>query len=182
MRRLQNLILFVLFVSLSFSSCECRKEAPPVPQQDSSSSTGSKRALATIAVTPRLGATAAPSPQAAEPTATVVAALPTDFPKEIPIYKDATLMKVNGMANKAHNVIFSARDSVANVRTFYYKQFQDQGFEVKQEFDRGEHAFATFKKGDLLINVTIANDQRSPGQQIIAIMYEREEPLPFDEF
>jgi len=40
----------------------------------------------------------------------------------------------------------------------------------------------SFKKGDMVANVTIAEDPKNPGQQILAVMYEQEKPLDFDEF
>ena len=34
----------------------------------------------------------------------------------------------------------------------------------------------------MIANVTVAEDARKPGQQVIAIMYEEQKPLDFDEF
>ncbi|HYD48713.1 MAG TPA: hypothetical protein VEB21_10215 [Terriglobales bacterium] len=181
MRRLQWLVGLSLLVGLSFSSCECRKEAPPRPA-DSESNAGFKLTMAVPAVTPQRTLAVATPTSGPEPSPTFLSELPKDFPSEVPVYEGANLMQAQPMANDAQNVLFSVKDNVANVRAFYHKKMTDQGFEMTQEFDRGNHAFATFKKGDLLVNVTVAEDARNPGQQVIAVMYEREKPLPFEEF
>lgn len=176
---MRKLILLLMALVVSMSSCECRKEPPPmaVDQALQTPNIGSKLG------TPSGKVRRTPRPtRPPEPTATRPSAVPTDFPSEVPIFEGSTLMKADAMANNAHNVIFSVQDSVANVTTFYRDKLTKEGFEITQEVTRGEHSFATYKKGDLLVNVTIANDARSPGQQIIAIMYETEKPLPFDEF
>jgi len=119
---------------------------------------------------------------AAEPTATVLAALPSDFPTEIPVYEGANLVSTHSMANDARNVLFTVSDPVPVVSRFYRNKLESQGFEVTQQSDRGIHTFTTYKKGDLLINLTVANDDRNPGHQLISVMYEHVKPLPFDEF
>jgi hypothetical protein len=53
---------------------------------------------------------------------------------------------------------------------------------VTQQFQRPDHAFFTFQKGDLIANLTVAPDVNDSTKQVIAIMYEHQQPLEFDEF
>lgn len=178
MRPLRIVVLTLFVLVFSMSACECRKENPsPAAKELATPDLGSKLG------SPVAKKSSTPKPtKEAKPTETPPANLPANFPKEIPVIEGSTLMKTSPMANDAQNVIFSVADSVSNVSDTYRNKLQAQGFEITQKIEREGHTFFTFKKGDLLVNVTIADDQRSPGQQIIAVMYETEKPLPFDEF
>jgi hypothetical protein len=56
------------------------------------------------------------------------------------------------------------------------------GWQMTQQVQRSTHAFISFKKGAMIANLTVAEDVQNPGKQVIAIMYEEEKPLDFDEF
>jgi hypothetical protein len=92
------------------------------------------------------------------------------------------LEQVHDLPNNAHNVIFRAEGSVEDINRFYHEKLSAAGWNVTQQFARPNHAFMTYKKGNLIANVTIAEDARDPSRRVIAIMYEEEQPLPFEEF
>ena len=121
-------------------------------------------------------------PQVAEASPAPAVDLPTDFPADVPVFKDATVSQVQNLANNAHNVVFRTAAPVGDVYAFYEKQLTDRGWDVTQQVQRDAHAFISFRKGDLITNITIAEDPHTPGKQVIAIMYEQEQPLEFDEF
>lgn len=180
-RALKLLLSVALALVASLSSCECRKEPPPL-QPNAIKEPDTKSKLDDAAGKLRRPTRTPKDTPAPEPTATPPSSVPADFPSEVPVPEGSTLMKAMPMANEAHNVIFSVRDSVKNVTSFYENKLKAEGFQQTQQIPGANRSFATYKKGELLVNVTIVDDERSPGQQIIAIMYEREKALPFDEF
>jgi hypothetical protein len=123
-----------------------------------------------------------PEPEPEEEVAAEAPPLPDDFPKDIPLVEDAEIAQVQDLANDAHNVIFVTAKPVAEIATFYRQKMEDSGWKVTQDSVRGNHAFVGFKRGDMIANLQVAEDPRYPGKRLIAIMYEEEKPLPFDEF
>src|SRR5262249_48866261 len=120
--------------------------------------------------------------QIAEAIPTPPAEVPKDFPQDVPIFKDASLAAVQDLANDAHNVVFQTNSPVPDVYKFYQERMTKSGWQVTQQFQRAEHAVLSFKKGNMIANLTVAQDARNPGKQVIAIMYEEQKPLDFDEF
>jgi hypothetical protein len=123
-----------------------------------------------------------PAQVAVASTPTAAMAMPDDFPKDVPIFKGAALTQVQPLANNAHNVIFTTSAPVADVSSFYEQQMTGGGWKVTQQFARPSNAFMSFQKGNMIANLTVAEDPNTPGQQVIAIMYEEQKPLEFDEF
>ena len=192
MRRLTFAGTGLLLGAVLFSSCTCRNQNPPVPttapaevpERKSGFQAGAANASPTAtgaarATTPAVTPTAASTP-ATTPTGEPVA-LPSNFPADVPVFKDAEVSQVQSLANDANNVLFSTTGKVDEVFSFYQDKMAKSGFKVTQQSSRPNHAFATFQKGSLIANVTIAEDVRNPGTQIIAIMYEEEKPLAWDE-
>lgn len=179
----------ILLSAVLFSSCTCHKqlEAPSTFEEPPSGFHAAQpkvtphvQAQAPIPtrplpVTPQQLVQAGPSP-------TPPAGVPDDFPKDLPIYKDATVAAVQDLANNAHNVVFSTAAPVADVYRFYQDKMLHGGWKVTQQFERPNHSFATFEKGNMKANLTITEDVTNPGKQVIAIMYEEQKPLDFDEF
>ena len=95
---------------------------------------------------------------------------------------EATVTQVQPLANNAHNVIFTTSGQVAEVYGFYEQQMTSGGWKVTQQFARPSNAFISFQKGNMVANLTVAEDPNTPGQQVIAIMYEEQKPLEFEEF
>ena len=175
----------ILLSAALFTSCTCLKEVTP-PSSTFEAPPSGFHASGTK-ITPRVmeiakaTPVAAPTPaQVAEPKPT--ANMPSDFPPDVPVYKDASLSEVQDLANSAHNVIFRTADPIPNVYHFYEDQMRKNGWQVTQQVQRSTHAFISFKKGDMIANLTVAEDVQNPGKQVIAIMYEQQKPLDFEEF
>lgn len=183
MKHLERWIVAGLCLGLTMSSCTCERALPPAPEPPAAlpeRGTG----LTMPSPSPQVAkATPTPETQRAEETPSPPAvALPEDFPADVPIYAGARLEQVHDLPNNAHNVIFRAEGSVEDINRFYHEKLSAAGWNVTQQFARPNHAFMTYKKGNLIANVTIAEDARDPSRRVIAIMYEEEQPLPFEEF
>jgi len=179
-------VVAMLLAAMVFSSCDCNESDPPLegeaafPERQVDFGVEKKdgaKPTATVAATEPPAAPTEP-----EPTREIDYRIPDDFPADIPMYKDAELTQIQPLANNAHNIVFSTADSVPNVHKFYNDEMTEKGWEITQQFERSGHAFTTFKKGETLMNLTIAEDAINPGKQVIAIMYEDVAPLQFDEF
>jgi len=177
----------IILTALLFSSCTCQEAleqpAPQIPPERGGGFQTSEKKN-----TPAQHAQAATPTKAAEqvagaqPSPTVAVQMPPDFPADVPVFKDAALSQVQNLANDARNVIFRTTATVDNVASFYQDTMTKGGWKVSQQFTRGNHAFMTFQKGEMLANVTIAEDVRHPGQQIIAIMYEHQKAVEGGDF
>ncbi|GIW44470.1 MAG: hypothetical protein KatS3mg077_1752 [Candidatus Binatia bacterium] len=184
MRGMEKWLVAGLALAMSMSSCTCERALPPVPEPPHSGFAEREGAVVT-ASPPAQVAKATPTPKverAAESPTPAAVSLPEDFPADVPIYAGAKLEQVHDLPNNAHNVIFRAEGSVEDINRFYHEKLSQAGWNVTQQFARPNHAFMTYKKGNLIANVTIAEDARDPNQRVIAIMYEEEQPLPFEEF
>jgi hypothetical protein len=178
----------LLVAATLFSSCTCHKDVSESGPHAFNAAPPGFRAGANA--TPQARVQVQPATPAPQPTVPQVAAaspaplvdLPSDFPQDVPVYKDAAVTQVQNLANNAHNVIFRTTAPVAEVYTFYEKKMTDAGWDITQQIQRGSHAFMSFKKGDLITNLTVAEDPQNPDRKVIAIMYEQEKPLDFDEF
>jgi hypothetical protein len=171
-----------LLMGMTMSSCTCQKAVAPPPTTDPQAFKERDGGLPKKSPE-KQAAAATPTPQVQQQVAEQPPAeLPDDFPSDVPVYAGAKVEQVQDLPNNAHNVIFRTSGPVNEVTRFYHEQLSKKGFNVTQQFERPNHAFMTYRKGSLLANITIAEDSRSPGQQVIAIMYEEEQPLPFDEF
>lgn len=176
-----------------FSSCTCHQEVSQPPTlQEAERPTGFHASGPKF--TPQVQEqVAAPTPTGkapgfmaqfapGAPTPTPPSDVPANWPKEVPIFKDAALAQIQNLANDAHNVIFTTSAPVSEVSSFYRDKMKAEGWKVSEEFERPKHAFMKFEKGDMVANVTVVEDVSHPGKQAIAIMYERVQPLPFNEF
>ena len=171
-----------------FSSCTCHKQVAAPPESSFEAPSGFHASGAKLTPLPHVVAApvtpvVTPAQVAqAKPTPTAPAAVPADFPSDVPIFKDAALAQIQDLANNGHNVIFTTPSAMPAVTGFYQDSMAKAGFKVTQQFQRPDHAFFTFQKGDLIANVTVAPDANDPNKRIIAIMYEHQQPLEFDEF
>lgn len=183
MRSVPHAIVAFLLATMAVSSCECKKD--PAPTEDPvfpERKVGFHVDKLIPSPKAQLDPHEREAPEvAAEPTAEIPG-LPDDFPSEVPLFEGSTLSQVQGLANDAKNVVLVTEAPVSQVYRFYHDEMTGKGWHITQDFERDSHAFTTFKKGDLLMNLTIAEDGNNPGKKIIAIMYEYMQPLPFDEF
>ena len=175
----------VLLSAALFTSCTCHKDLPP----SSSTFPDAPPRSDWAKITPHAQVIVRATPVPVQPTPAQVAEpkptpgnLPADFPSDVPVYKDASLSDVQSLANDAHNVIFKTDGSIPDVYHFYDNQMRKNGWEVTQQLQRSTHAFLSFKKGNMIANLTVAPDVQNPGKQVIAIMYEQQQPLDFEEF
>jgi hypothetical protein len=185
MRHVKGAAIAVLMGAAMFNSCTCEKAvAPPVTTTLKEPPSGfhaeepnktPRQKVQVPTVTP-----APPQALAAAATPTVKMEVPQDFP--VPVFEGAAVAQVQSLANDAHNVIFRTSAPASDLYNFYQDKLTNDGWKVTQQFQHSEHAFLSFKKGDTVANVTIAADPQAPGQQILAVMYEQEKPLDFDEF
>ncbi|HEX7407579.1 MAG TPA: hypothetical protein VF515_08020 [Candidatus Binatia bacterium] len=192
MRYVMVAVSGVLLGAAVFSSCTCHQQVgqPPDSFQEPPSgfhASGQKITpqmrveVPTATPAARVAATQ-PELARAAATPTPPAEVPADFPKDVPIYKDAALARVQDLANNAHNVIFTTAAPVAEVFSFYQGKMTGAGWKIAEQFSRSGHAYMKFEKGSMVANLTVAEDVQNPGKQIIAIMYEEVQPLPFDDF
>ena len=187
MKRLSP-FLAVAALTLTFSSCTCSSttpEAPPPPQARPGGFGMLKPTERQAPDIPR-GVVTPKEVEAREaptlPTAAVEAKLPDDFPTDIPVFDGAKVAAVQKLANNANNVIFTADDADApKVFDFYKKDMEHEGWKTEQEFQGPENSFLSFKKDGMITNVSVTKDPKS-GKRVIAVMYYKEEPLPFPEF
>jgi hypothetical protein len=186
MRYIGSVASGVLLSAALFTSCTCHKEVTPPPSSTFKEppsgfhASGAKITPHAVQVVKATPAAAPTQPQVAE--AKPPPGMPSDFPPDVPLYKDASLAEVQDLANSAHNVIFRTADTIPNVFRFYQDQMAKNGWQMTQQVQRSTHAFISFKKGAMVANLTVAEDVQNPGKQVIAIMYEEEKPLDFDEF
>lgn len=185
MWKVRYLFIAAACVAMSLSSCECQcqKSGPPELSQDS------QAPAFDAAKPPVMARGVVPTPAAepeVEPLDQAVAEppppLPDDFPEDIPVLEDAEVAQVQDLPNNAHNVIFMTDKPVAGIANFYRQKLEGGGWKMTQSTQRGNHAFVAFKRGNMIANIQVAEDARYPGKRVVAIMYEEEQPLPFDEF
>lgn len=185
----QHLIVFLLG-SLAFSSCTCRQDMPEVPKavkrpsgfSASLPTKGSPQApgALTTPVPPTPSTPQTPSTPATSPTIGEIA-LPENFPSDVPVFKGAKPFAVQTLAGDARNVLFHTDGAAPEVFNFYQDQMRQQGWNPSQQYQTKEQSFLSFKKGKMITNMTISKDPRT-GKQIVAIMYQEEQDLPFPEF
>jgi len=185
MRNVRYFFIAAACVAMSLSSCECQchKGGGPDLSQEPKGGDFSGGKLPVMAE----GVKPTPAKKKEKPTPEQVVAatpppLPDDFPKDIPVLDDAQVAQVQQLPNDAHNVIFTTDKPISNITGFYRKQLEDAGWKLTQNAERSNQAFVSFKRGNMIANIQIAEDARVPGKRVVAIMYEEEKPLPFEEF
>ncbi len=178
MWNVRYLVIAAACIGMSLSSCECEKSSPPEVSDESKGTKfegGKPPGMAEV--------TKSSAKEPEEPIAqTTPPALPDDFPKDIPVLEGAEVAQVQNLPNNAHNVIFMTDKPVPGITNFYRKKLEDAGWKLTQNAERANHAFVSFKRGKMIAHVQVAEDSRHPGKRVVAIMYEEEKPLPFEEF
>jgi hypothetical protein len=185
MRHIKGVATAALLSAVMFNSCTCQKDVAPLPTTSMKEpAPGFHASEPNKTPQQKVQAPTVPPVQpqqvAAAPTPTVPVEVPKDFP--VPVFEGASVAQVQSLANDAHNVIFRTSAPANDLYNFYQDKLTHDGWKATQQFQRGGHAFISFKKGAMVANVTIAEDPKNPGQQILAVMYEQEKPLDFDEF
>jgi hypothetical protein len=184
--RIPPLGLAVL-LAISFSSCTCSSSTPAPPAAPTARPSGFSvvKPTARQAPPPAEGVVApedatpreAPTP----PPTQVEAKLPEDFPEDVPVFEGAEVAAVQQLPNKANNVIFTADAETPKIFKFYKEDMRGSGWAVAQEYEGKEQSFLSFTKDNVITNVSVSKDPKT-GKKVIAVMYYKEEPLPFPEF
>lgn len=182
-------LALVALCTLSFSSCTCSSSAPEPPPRPTVKvggfggirPTGSSAEVARAegVLTPRAIETKAPPTLAVTPVAEL--SIPENFPDDVPVYAGAEVMASQVLANKANNVIFGVDAERPQVFRFYKDTMRSSGWNPTQEYEGKDQSFLSFEKDGMTTNVSIAIDPKT-GRKVVAVMYYKEEPLPFPEF
>lgn len=195
MRRFNaSVFAVILAAALSFSSCTCQRDVPEPPQR--TSRLDGDRAWSGLPTPRRVR----PGDQAgkierdiptrrsrptglptADPTPPQEVEIPEDFPTGVPVFKDAEVFGVQNLAAGAKNVLFRTDGDVPEVFSFYKDSMSGEGWDMKQEYQQNNQSFLSFEKDGMITNMTVARDPNT-GKQVIAVMYYKQEPLPFEEF
>lgn len=184
----------VLTAALAFSSCTCQSDLPEPPQRTSRLDEGRawsglptplrdrpgdrRDRIARDIPTRVLERTALPT---RNQTPQEEAEIPEDFPTDVPVFENAEVFNVQNLAAGAKNVLFRTEGEVGEVFSFYKDSMSGEGWDVKQEYEQSNQSFLSFEKDGMITNMTVARDPQT-GKQVIAIMYYKQQPLPFEEF
>ncbi|MDX2169037.1 MAG: hypothetical protein SF182_18360 [Deltaproteobacteria bacterium] len=190
-RRVIAFALVALCV-LPFSSCTCSSstpESPPAKPTRAAGFSGIKPTMRSLpqaaeqpegVITPGAVETKAP-PTLPPASPGGEARIPDNFPSDVPVYAGAKVMGTQVMGNKATNVIFGVDAERPEVFKFYKDSMVGSGWKTTQQYEGNDQSFLTFEKDGTTTNVIITNDPKT-GKKVIAVMYYKEEPLPFAEF
>ena len=84
--------------------------------------------------------------------------LPSDFPDDVPVYPDATL--VASMATPEGMMVSSQSTAdLDDVLAFYKKELASEGWTIEAEMNMGPQRMISFSKGDRSVMVTASNDE-----------------------
>jgi hypothetical protein len=95
-------------------------------------------------------------------------ALPDDFPKDVPVYKGATV-KLTSTQGKATVVHLGVPVSVAESAKFYQDQLKQQGWEIEATMNMGEATMISAKKGTRKCTVNSAKTDKETMVQIVVV-------------
>lgn len=184
MHRVFRGLVFVLAAGMAFSSCTCSEDVPPPPETRQRSA-GFAAKLPTQPRSQRVAA-APPTPNLPvtplRDTPTIgEAVLPENFPTDVPVFENAQAFAVQNLAGEAKNVLFYSEGEPRKIYDFYVDKMEKSGWKTEQQYQTREQSFLSFRKGRMIANMTISKDPRSE-RQIIGIMYQQEDELPFPEF
>ena len=182
----------LLFVACVFGSCTCHQQV----EQTAGSPNLAKSGIAdrpagfdTGQKDLKLGQAPAapampPTPNQAPPPPAQgdVAEIPADFPSDVKLMQDAELANVREMAQNAHAVLVRTEQELPQVYSFYESDLKSKGWTLEQNYQAENQAFLGFRRGNTILNMTIAKDPNNPGKRLVNIMYQEDQKPDFDEF
>jgi hypothetical protein len=182
-------LIFVVIGSLAFGSCgscTCGKKVEEAPRLFPTPHAGfalptPRQPTPEVKVEPTQVPTVEPTKAPEITTAVPVASLPEDFPGDLPLFEGSEAFAVQQLAGSAKNVLFHVDAERPEIFQHYRGQMQSKGWKLTQEYDARHQSFLSFKKGDIVTQMTISTDPRT-GKRVVAIMYQKEDQLPFPEF
>ena len=96
--------------------------------------------------------------------------------------QDAELANVKEMAQNARAVLVRTEQELPQVYSFYEKDLKAKGWTLEQNYQAENQAFLGFRRGNTILNMTIAKDPNNPGKRLVNIMYQEDQKPEFDEF
>ncbi len=181
-------LLPLFFVASVVSSCTCHRDVEQVAEVPASAQrpAGFRSSHPTVVVPTVSAPQAMPPtvPQVAPPLTPPagVAGLPGDFPADVPLMKDAEVAMVQQLPGDARNVLLRTEDDRKTVYEFYQKDLPEKGWVLEQHYQAKEQSFLGFRKGKTIVNMVITQDPKTPGKQLVAIMYQEDRPPEFGDF
>jgi len=179
----------LLFVGSLMSSCTCHQQVEETAKAPTSidhpvgfSARPTALVFPTVASMPTMPPTPAIEAVATPTEGGVVAGLPSDFPSDVTLMKDAEIAGVRKMAGDAQTVLVMTQQDREQVYEFYEKDMKDKGWNLEQTYQGKDQSFLGFRKGNTIINMTIATDPKNPGKRVVGIMYQQDKPPAFGDF
>lgn len=104
--------------------------------------------------------------------------LPSDFPKDIPVYPDSkTLTASTDPSQGGASVTFQSSDDVAKATRWYEDRLKNDGWKQSSSFTAGGSEIRAYEKGTVKLSFTIqAANGEEKGGCIITIVRAEEKP------
>ncbi len=83
--------------------------------------------------------------------------IPSDFPADLPIYKNAKPLAVMKIEKEGHSVTLESVDSLDTVYSFYVDALQANGWTLEAQMDFGTQKMIAAKKGDQTAAVSLGS-------------------------
>jgi len=96
------------------------------------------------------------------------AALPKNFPEDVPRYPQATVQSSMSQGNAMNMVMFQTGDAPDKVQAFYGAKLKDGGWEIVSEVSTPQMRMISAKKAGREANVTVVGDK---GKCTISVVY-----------
>ena len=94
-------------------------------------------------------------------------ALPADFPKDVPLMKDAVVNAVMGSTEQGSLMVFTHSDApLPDVVAFYQENLKSQGWKTGSMTNTGEGSIMTVKKDGRDMLLTLAKDGKGTSVQV----------------
>jgi len=84
--------------------------------------------------------------------------LPTDFPRDVFLYKGADL-NTSMELPQGFNLMFQTKDDPSKVSEAYLTEMEEEGWSKEMSMDMGGSKMMVFKKDERMVNVTITSDE-----------------------
>ncbi|MBI4517238.1 MAG: hypothetical protein HY699_15640 [Deltaproteobacteria bacterium] len=177
----------LLFAGSLISSCTCRQQVEQVAgsptQRPAGFHVAGRRTV--IAPTVLVAPTLPPAPTSeitpgpgAEPEGT----LPSDFPADVTLMKDAEITGVQRLPADARAVLVRTEQEKSQVYDFYEQDLREKGWTLEQNYQGKEQSFLGFRRGNTILNLTVTEDPKNPGKRMVMVMYQEDQPPDFGDF
>jgi hypothetical protein len=105
--------------------------------------------------------------------------LPSDFPKNVPIYPNAKIggVTVSKEGNPSAWAVYSSTDEVKQVTDWYEQQAKDNGWKQDSSLTMDKSEVRTYSKDNEKIGVNISpSDDETKGKTSVMVTWEQEAP------